>query len=904
MDSFRRCSSCGNPLEPGVGNCPWCHSTPAAPRADAQERFGKYLRTEKLGAGGMGEVWKAHDTELDRWVALKFLRDEDPAEVARFQREARTAAALSHPNIAQIYEIVESGGRRFIAMQYVPGRTLETYPRDDRTLLVRLIRDAARAVDHAHHKGIIHRDLKPENLMVEDMKDGPRIAVLDFGLARPIEGGEKLSVSGTIVGTAAYMSPEQARGDRLDERTDVYSIGATLYEILTGRPPFAGPNLLEILRKAERDEPSRPRRIDPQIHKELETIVLKCMEKDRTRRYASAGELADDLDRFLNHDPIRARPASTIYRIRKGLAKRKALATVAVAGIVAVGALGWQLRRVAESDRLGREEAGRRETVLKEIGILWSRMVEAKQGLHIQPVDLAREAPQVLQRIRSAIEDVSEFIRQNPGLPQGYYIRARGHLYLENFRDGESDLRRSVSIEPRFNPGHALLGKLLMQRRTLEQMEQYRELMGWMTRGQVDAQADHDRLLKEAEKELVLGARPMKMKETWGLTRTREDDVSDVLHGAMVEYYVEKNTLKAVTTLEAENARDPSEEYMNWLGKWAEEPERKIDWQSRAIARRPYFASAYFDRACARLQGTFQSSGDELSVLESETFKAFARDVEAALQISPRFGLLRILLAAFFQGQGRNDLALRQLDLAIQEAPEPEFAHVFLNYRAHTRMGWQDYDGAIEDYNRLVRERALVPDLLFFRSIARLMKGDSGGAAQDLAEATRGRESSLPEHYITRGHLFLLYGRRDEAEADYRRAHESAEKLGQKDRAEQALSEIKSLKGSESDGAGFEPRNLFQESLRLHGEKKYREAIAGFRRIVDLGLKGELTGLSAYNMACGHALLGEKAEALNWLEKAATLGFKDADHLANDPDLESLRGDVRFATVKDRLKAK
>ena len=364
MANALACEKCGNTIASDRlrlefdGNCPWClaafaldkppHADPALelliPNVKSSDRLGKYLLTEKLGTGGMGEVWKALDTELNRWVALKFLRDQDPKELARFAREAHMAAKLAHPNIAAVHEIGEVGGRHYIAMQCIEGRTLETFPKSDRRLLVRLCMDAARALDHAHRHGVIHRDVKPGNLMVEETEEGMKVVVLDFGLARSIEGGEKLSMSGSVVGTPQYLSPEQARAAQLDERTDVYSLGATMYEIFTGRTPFEGKNVYEILKKIENEEPVAPRKIKSQIPQDLQTIILKCLEKNRERRYAGAKELAYDLKRFLNHEAVLARPPSTIYYLRMTLAKRKAVvATAAIASVTLAAALGWWL---------------------------------------------------------------------------------------------------------------------------------------------------------------------------------------------------------------------------------------------------------------------------------------------------------------------------------------------------------------------------------------------------------------------------------------------------------------------------------------------------------------------------------------------------------------------------------
>ena len=303
-------------------------------QAPAGARFGNFVCTARLGAGAMGEVWRAWDTALNRWVALKFLKGGDEEELARFAREAQVAGKLSHPNIAAIYEVggASDGKRPFIAMQFIDGKTLKDVQRRDRRALVRLIVEAARAVHFANEQGVVHRDLKPENLMVD--RTG-RVFVMDFGLARPVEGAG-VSASGSIVGTPAYMPPEQARGERVDSRADVYSLGMALYDLLTDSVPFRGSNVYETLRMLQDEEPRRPRSLAPSIHADLETIVLKCLEKAPSLRYPTAGELADDLERYLEGEPISARPTGMLARFAKSVARRKALAAVVGVAIVAL----------------------------------------------------------------------------------------------------------------------------------------------------------------------------------------------------------------------------------------------------------------------------------------------------------------------------------------------------------------------------------------------------------------------------------------------------------------------------------------------------------------------------------------------------------------------------------------
>jgi len=306
---------------------------------DPAKQFGKYILLKELGRGGFGAVFKAWQIDLGRYVALKFLHSESEEDLRRFLREAQTAAALSHPHIVPIHEVGETNGRSYIAMKYIDGTTLSQRRLPPREAAA-VIRDAAGALEYAHSQGVIHRDLKPMNIMLDE---AGRPWVMDFGLARQIKGGTTLTVSGMMVGTPAYMSPEQARGElhTLTPRTDVYALGATLYELLTHRPPFEGSHAVDIAMQVVTADPAVPRRLNPAVEAELETIVLKAMDKEPARRYASAREFADDLGRYLMGEPISAHPPTVWYRLRKAakrhLAAAMTLAT-ALAACLAAGA--------------------------------------------------------------------------------------------------------------------------------------------------------------------------------------------------------------------------------------------------------------------------------------------------------------------------------------------------------------------------------------------------------------------------------------------------------------------------------------------------------------------------------------------------------------------------------------
>jgi outer membrane protein assembly factor BamB len=313
-------------------------SAPVEARAaagDARRRLGKFILVDELGRGGFGAVWRAWQADLGRWVALKFLHSDDAEDVRRFLREAQMAAALTHPGIVALHEIGEADGRPYFAMELVKGTTLARLRLTPREAAA-VIREAAEAIEYAHSKGVIHRDLKPHNVMRDE---SGRVRVMDFGLARQVRGGTTLTASGMMVGTPAYMSPEQARGEihGVDRRTDVYGLGATLYELLTGRPPFEGPTPIDVAMRVVSEDPAPPRALGAAVPPELETICLKAMEKDPAKRYATARALGDDLRRFLAGEPIAAAPPSLWYRLRKKAARHRALS--AAIGVVALGVL-------------------------------------------------------------------------------------------------------------------------------------------------------------------------------------------------------------------------------------------------------------------------------------------------------------------------------------------------------------------------------------------------------------------------------------------------------------------------------------------------------------------------------------------------------------------------------------
>ncbi|HEY7314490.1 MAG TPA: WD40 repeat domain-containing serine/threonine-protein kinase [Gemmataceae bacterium] len=348
-----------------------------APTELPADCVGDYELLKEIAHGGMGVVYRARQKSLNRVVALKMVlagRLASADDVERFRQEAESAARLDHPHIVPIYEVgrwragPSSPVVPYFSMRLIDGGGLaEHLPRfaRDARAAARLMGTVARAVHHAHQRGILHRDLKPSNVLL-DADGQPHVA--DFGLAKCVEEDSALTQSGAITGTPSYMAPEQAAGGkRLTTAVDVYGLGAILYELLTGRPPFQGETAIDILNQVRERDPAPPRSVQRNIPRDLETICLQCLQKDPARRYRSADALADDLERYLRGEPIQARRTGRAERVVKWARRRPAVAGLALAVIALLGVVIALLASRLHRAEAGLTEAGEREKELKEV---------------------------------------------------------------------------------------------------------------------------------------------------------------------------------------------------------------------------------------------------------------------------------------------------------------------------------------------------------------------------------------------------------------------------------------------------------------------------------------------------------------------------------------------------------
>ncbi len=412
MEPNRTCSECGQRLPDDASEllCPVCAlrgiaEEPVEPNPTAGHEtaapvpltgsFGDYELIEEIARGGMGVVYKARQKSLSRLVALKMVLGGPLASAAtrqRFLAEARAAANLQHPNIIAIHEVGEHEGQPFFSMDYVEGRSLAELLRGGPLPPRRAAaygQTIAEAVHCAHQRGILHRDLKPSNVLIDHF-DQPRVT--DFGLAKRLTGDSDLTVSGQVLGSPNFMSPELVLGRHREvgPASDVYSLGALLYHLLTGRPPFQAATLTEVLRQVATTEPAPPRLLNASIPRDLETICLKCLEKDIPRRYPTAQALADELGRFLRGEPILARPVGLAGKAVKWCQRNPLLAgavgLAAVSLLAGLGGVSWQWRR-AEAHRAHAEA----EALLARRNAYAADMREVQRALEEEDLGRARE---------------------------------------------------------------------------------------------------------------------------------------------------------------------------------------------------------------------------------------------------------------------------------------------------------------------------------------------------------------------------------------------------------------------------------------------------------------------------------------------------------------------------------
>ena len=417
---------------------------PPGDEAAKPDAIGRYMLLEELGRGGAGVVYRALDTLLNREVALKRLRFGDFDLESRFLREAELLALLSHPGIMPIFDFGREGDSYFYTMPLASGLSLDRWVAErkpDAREAARLVRQAAEALAHAHERGVLHRDVKPANILVSDKGD---TLLADFGLGR-IEGAAdskepRMTESGKIMGTPGYMAPEFISGDLkgVDARCDVYALGATLYEAITGQPPFVGKSSMEIMSRVIAEDPAPPRKLAPHTPGDLEIVCMKALERIPARRYATAREFADDLGRFIEGEPIRARRATLSFRVRRYVGRRRAIVTVAMAGLlVAAGIAGFAAWRAREDLHKRRRVTDHLELAARHAGAINDLL-----RTH------AESDSEVAKQAALAFEEIDKAMEIEPENADAHFLRGRIH----SLRFEKEEARRCYEMAIRKGP--------------------------------------------------------------------------------------------------------------------------------------------------------------------------------------------------------------------------------------------------------------------------------------------------------------------------------------------------------------------------------------------------------------------------------------------------------------------
>ncbi|MBI5359898.1 MAG: tetratricopeptide repeat protein [Planctomycetes bacterium] len=839
-----------------------------------QKDFGRYLLMEKLGRGGMGAVYKAWDRNLNRVVAIKLLLGEpeeetrnpstDQAEstaeeIRRFHREAQTAAKLHYPNIVQIYDVGIYNGKHYFAMEYINGLSLRNVIKDlhkiqeddivirnnsvdfrksahvpvklpFRRLLI-LLREIGYGLHYAHQHNIIHRDVKPENILIaltEDEEGAFQIPdlftdkefvckIADFGLVRDIGSDSKLTMSGQLLGTPGYMSPEQARGESitLDSRTDTFSLGIVMYEIFTGRNPFQGKSIYHIMKYVLERDPVRPRKINRQIHPDIETIILKALEKDPLRRYESTKELSDDINRFLSHEPIHARPPSNFYKSKQLIVRHKEAALAFAIFILIIASVTVYFMH----------EAGQiRETVEYAQSLRDARRKTAQAHLAAaqELVDVALEARNhgdhelIAEKLEPARKIIWDSTREDPSFADAYCLLGYTDMLQNNIELAFVNFNKALQKDEGNTLAHYYRGQLYFALYTIgldelasDEVEQklssklareYETRLKAVERFKANALADFigikknrlgsarsayctgivaylenkpDAAIKELQRAirtnpyypealLVLGV----LYDRNGqvdmaiecFSRVLEDNKSDIL-----AYYNRANLYTGKGMFEEAIADYKKIEYFNAAGypviflKIGElclksgDIKAAMDFFSKAIDK-----CAGYQKARAYLH-----RGDIF--LQKGSFADAIADFAAAKKILPEYSAIYHSLGLAHCGLGEYESAVVDYDNAIALAPYSVEAYI---NRGNAHKALEKYSKAREDYSYAL---GLNPySVTAHYNLGGLLKdaGEYEGALKHLTASIE-IEPDYTDALLERGALYVRMGQYDNALADY-----------------------------------------------------------------------------------------------------------------------------------------
>jgi tetratricopeptide (TPR) repeat protein len=790
---------------------------PAGQAAGASEpsgkRLGAYQLVGELGRGGMGVVYEAFDPRLERTVAIKTIRGETSEGLARFEREARLASKLRHPGIAGVHEIVLEGpDAPYLVLEYVPGVPLKEVCKREVLSGKRaasLVMEIALAIESAHAEGIIHRDLKPQNVIVRP--DGSP-SVLDFGIAKRLNSDSlSLTKSGAVLGTPAYMAPEQASGEKVGPLADVYALGAILYECLTGRAPFSGPQI-QVLYSVLHKDPPLPQSVR-KIHRDLQTICLHCMEKSPANRYPSAGALALDLRNYLEGEPIGAQVVPAWRRVARSAWRQKArsvaiLLTLGVLVAVPAGLYAWveleakfgeqsaesaqKLKEESEA-RVSAEELGREaklwRTEIEQASAALTRLQEIL-NFRYQPLGKTEEAEERIARdarrsIAAVLGTLDGCVGRAPRSPYLHVLQGQAHLLLARVDRAKASAQAALALDTQHRSAQLLLARALVAELTFV----------WYTSERTEAEAKKSGAQAEA--------------------LFRQAEQGDHRLGAMIRVW------RAL----AAQQPDEAEQILAEVGQGV--PSEEVHFARASIVGRRGKGDAMIEHL-QRALSTCPRHVPSLRLLavlrlEKLEFATAEKLLTRLLQLDPELRGLRSLRSRARNALGDLQGAEDDLTRVIEEEPEG------LDYsnRARIRLHDNRFPGALSDLAEAIRLDARPEDFLV-RADLRSRTGDHEGAARDLELAEGHAESSY--FYGTRAAIRARARDRVGAKADYDRALELDPK---NPRAALGRAELLLLEG--------DPRialELSEQVLKIHPEDEHALLVRAKSRLYQRELAG------------------------------------------------------------------